>query len=413
MITLQRLLTLSLLLAPALALADDDPPPADPRKVTAAYRQWTYTSCEHRSSCSNDLARLAGIRVYDPYMTNPRDNTPNPDPTWLPGWERLPTGQQSANATDALVALHLAAERRTWAAACDARYPKVKEDADAREVTARAAIEAAAKLPPYERIAALLANPLRGRTGAPAFTEGNDGAAFAVEVAIVEAFRAMGRDDVYAAAQVGFKHEATPRWDAALEHDAFCELAMRSGDPTAPKGTALPALPTYYDQTRAAAAVKPVISAERATALATADAARKDAAKAALATAKSALPMLASPGEIKSFKRAGGKAIITLAHHSAYAVGFDRCVNGYGLRVPCPTTAVVEDTATTITFADWPADLTLAKGDTFTFYGNETKRDRKGSNTKVKWTVTVDGLFLIEATHAGVPRSFLKPTPAA
>jgi hypothetical protein len=408
---MKLLIPLSLLLAPALALADDDPPPADPKLVTAAYRQWTYTSCQHRSSCSNDIARLAGIRVYDPYMTNPRDNTPNPDPTWLPGWDRLPTGQQSANATDALVALHLAAERRTWSAACDARYPKVKEAVDAREASARAAIEAAAKLPPYERIGALLANPLRGMTGAAPFTEGNDGAAFAVEVAIVDAFRAIGRADVYAAAQIGFKHEATPRWDAALEHDAFCTLAMRSGDPTAAAGASLPALPTYYDTHRAAAAVKPVIAAERATALATADAARKDAAKTALTTPTSTLQMLASPGEIKSFKRAGNKVTITLAHHSAYTVGADRCVNGYGLRVPCPTTAVVEDTATTITFAEWPADLTLAKGDTFTFYGNETKRDRKGSNTKVKWTVTVEGLFLLEATHAGANRSFIKASP--
>ncbi len=421
-------LVLGLSLVPSLAAADDDPPPANPKQVAEAYRKWTFTSCEHPSSCSSDFARAAGIRVYDPYMTNPRDNTPNPDPAWIPGWTKLATGQQSANATDALVALHLGASRRTWLAACDARYAKVKPLLDTREAEAQRAIAAAAALPTYEKIPALLANPMRGRQGAKPFTPGNDPAAFAVEAAIVEAFKAIGREDVYVASNLGrTRLDVLPRWDAALEHDAFCQYALANGDPTADRGdaTALPALPTYYDQSRSAAAVRPVFAAARIAELEAAASKRSEAAKAAFAAVSKGAParkdgnkpaamesgpqLLGSPGEIKSFKLAGGKALITLTHHADYNVGADYCVNGYGLRVPCPTTRVVEDTTTTVTFADWPANVTLAKGDRFTMFGREGTRTRKGSNTKVKWTVAVEGLFLVDVTRGGKLTSFVHP----
>lgn len=426
-------LALGLALAPSLAAADDDPPPANPKQVAEAYRKWTYMSCEHPSSCGSDIARAAGIRVYDPYMTNPRDNTPNPDPTWLPGWDKLPTGQQSSRATDALIALHLAASRRTWLAACDARYAKLKSQLDARDAEAQKAIAATAALPTYEKIPALLSISMRGRQGAKPFTPGNDAAAFAVEAAIVEAFKAIGREDVYAALDLGHTRlDVLPRWDAPLEHDAFCRYALANGDPTADRGdaAALPALPTYYDQTRSAAAVRPVFAASRIGELDTANSGRADAAKAAFAAVskgggggksapkggkpeiramESGPQLMGSPGEIKSFKLAGGKAVITLTHHSDYNVGADICVNGYGLRVPCPTTRVIEDTTTTVTFADWPASVKLAKGDRFTMFGREGARVRKGSNTKVKWTVAVEGMFLVDVTQAGKLTSFVHP----
>lgn len=421
-------LVLGLSLAPSLAAADDDPPPANPKQVAEAYRKWTYTSCEHPSSCSSDIARAAGIRVYDPYMTNPRDNTPNPDPAWIPGWNKLPTGQQAANATDALVALHLAASRRTWLAACDARYAKVKPLLDARDAEAQRAIAAAAALPTYEKIPALLANPMRGRQGAKPFTPGDDSAAFAVEVAIVEAFKAIGREDVYMASDLGHTHlDVLPRWDAALEHDAFCQHALANGDPTAERGDAkaLPALPTYNNDSRGAVAVRPVFATARIAELEAANGKRAAAAKAAFGSVSTGAPprkegnkpaamesgpqLMGSPGEIKTFKLTGTKAVITLTHHADYNVGADYCINGYGLRVPCPTTRVVEDTTTTVTFADWPAGVTLAKGDHFTMFGREAKRTRKGSNTKVKWTVAVDGMFVVDVTRGGKLTSFLHP----
>lgn len=405
-------LALGLALLPSLAVADDgDPPQADPKLVTAAYRKWTYASCEHPSSCGSDLARRAGIRVYDPYMTNPRDNTPNPDPSWLPGWNQLPTGQQSSNATDALVALHLAASRRTWLAACDARYPMVKKALDERDAASRKAIAEANALSTYERIPALLGLPTRAKQGAKPFTAGNDGAAFETEAAIVAAFKAIGREDVYSSLDLGRgRQDVLPRWTAPFEHDAFCRYALEHGDPTADGEAALPALPTYYDTTRAASATRPVITTARLKELDTEKTARGAAAKVALATTKPAegAVLLGSPGDVKSFKRDGAKAIITLVHHSDYNVGAKYCVNGYGLRVNCPTTRVIEDTTTTITFPEWPADLKLAKGDKFTMFGREGARTKTGSNTRVKWTVAVEGLFLIEVTQAGKPRSFVR-----
>lgn len=400
---------LGLALLPAVAVADDDPPPANPKQVAEAYRAWTYASCEHPSSCGADFARRAGIRVYDPYMTNPRDNTPNPDPAWLPGWDKLATGQQSSKANDALVALHLAASRKTWLAACDARYAKVKPELDARDEAAKIAIAATAALPTYEKIPALLAIPMRGKQGAAPFTPGNDAAAFAVETAIVAAFKAIGREDVYAARDLGGTHDAVlPRWDAALEHDAFCRYALAKGDPIDP--AALPALPTYFDQTGGAGAVRAVLAPARLAELDAANAKRQEAAKSALAVsvaAENAPQLFGSPGEIKSFKLAGGKATITLVHHSDYNVGADVCVNGYGLRVPCPTTRVIEDTTTTIAFAEWPATVKLAKGDTFTMFARETSRKRAGSNTKVKWTVAVEGQFLTSVTQGGKQTVFV------
>lgn len=410
-------LAIGLTLLHTLAFADDgDPPPANPTLVTKTYRAWTFTSCEHPSSCGADLARKAGIRVYDPYMTNPRDNTPNPDPTWLPGWDKLATGQQSSRATDALVALHLGASRRTWLAACDARYATIKPQLDTRDEAARAAIAATESLPTYEKIPALLALPMRGKQGAKPFTPGNDGAAFEVEEAIVAAFKAIGRDDVYAALDLGrTRTDVLPRLDVALEHDAFCRYALSSGDPTTDgkDATALPALPTYYDQSRGAAAVRPVIAATRIQELDAANVKRTAAAKTALAVvadkATDGPRLLGSPGEVKSFKLTGTKAVITLTHHSDYNVGANICVNGYGLRVPCPTTRVIEDTTTTVTFAEWPATVKLAKGDKFTMFAKESSRVRKGSNTKVTWTVAVDGMFLVDVTQAGKVTSFVRP----
>lgn len=406
-------LALGLSLLPGLAVADDDPPNADPKRVAQAYKAWTYQSCQHRSSCGADFARAAGIRVYDPYMTNPRDNVPNPDPAWIPGWSQLATGQQSSRATDALLALHLGATRKTWLAACDARYAQVAPELDARLEAARQGITAATALPTYPRLAALLALPMRGTSGAKPFTLGNDAAAFEVEAAIVAAFKALGRDDVYAKLDLGKGHrDVLPRVAAPLEHDAFCRYAMDKGDPTVRGDAALPPLPTYDDRSRGAAAVRPVIAPARAGELAADLAARQATAKTALEVGPGAadVHLLAPTAEIKSFKVTGTRAVITLVFHSDYNVGFDRCVNGYGLRVPCPTTRVIEDTTTTVTFADWPAGVKLAKGDRFTMLGRETKRTRKGSNTKVTWTIAVEGLFLIDVTQGGKQTSLLRPT---
>lgn len=402
---------LGLALLPTLATADDDPPLADPKLVTETYRKWTFASCQHPSSCGSDFARPAGIRVYDPYMTNPRDNTPNPDAQWLPGWEQLATGQQSSRATDALVALHLGASRRTWLAACDARYATVKKALDERDEAARKAIADANALPTYERLPALLGLATRAKGGAKPFTTGNDGAAFETEAAIVAAFKAIGRDDMYNALDLGRGHrDVLPRWEASLEHDAFCRHAMTHGDPTTGENP-LRALPTYYDKSRSAAAVRPVLSTARLKELDIANDGRMTQAKAALETTKPAVGtgLVVSPGEVTSFKRVGAKAIVTLNHHTDYNVGADRCVNKYGLRVPCPTTRVIEDEITTVTFADWPADVKLAKGDQFTMFGRKGARSRKGSNTRVKWTIAVDGMYLVEVTQAGKKRSFVRP----
>lgn len=227
-----------------------------------------------------------------------------------------------------------------------------------------------------------------------------------IEAAIVAAFKAIGHEDLYRALDLGHtRTDVQPRWDAAIEHDAFCRYALVKGDPTAERGdaTALPALPTYDDESRGGMAARPVIAAQRLKDLDAANAERAKAAKDALAVAAKAADgpqLLGSPGELKTFKLTGTKAVITLTHHSDYNVGANLCVNGYGLRVPCPTTR---------TFAEWPAAVKLAKGDTFTMFGKEATRTRKGSNTKVTWTVAVDGQFLVEVTQAGTLTSFVHP----
>lgn len=387
--------------------------------VAKAYAGWSYTSCASNEWCHIKIAGAAGVRPDGQAggaLQNPKPTTQNPDPEWIPGWDKLPEDDRKAD--EVWSALSLAASNKSWSVACKKAYAELKPGLDKRTGEVPEKVKAALAVPDkYERLRALLSLSSRAK-GAPGeegpFGEGFDAAAFETEKAVIEGFKREGKLFVFDKQGLG-QSAATrevlgPRWAEGEEELAFCVRASQRGYKELP-----PLPPPHSPYTdHVVALVKPVFTEAELSSIATKTEQRKAEAAAALSTKDSAAPQNIQARSfddrytVKTFKADDkGGAIVKLHRRHDYNKAADRCVNGLGLRVPCPVTNIVVDEDVAIEFGDWPAGVKLEQGDSFSYLSTEKHTvDSKGAHEAD--TIEAKGLLLtsIKKKSGGETRYF-------
>lgn len=191
-------------------------------RLKAAYDAFASSGRCFKSNpglCAHELREAAQItkkphREYDPIrMWNPR-SAPNPDPTWIAGWDSLPTSDSYNEADQVFQVIADALIRRAARKTCEegfkARYDELKKADDALGV----AIDAASKEPTaHDRVNALVA--VRRTAGAKAV-----GAPFRVEQELRRQFAGERRLDAFAWLRVGSPQAPELRPLLALETEA-------------------------------------------------------------------------------------------------------------------------------------------------------------------------------------------------
>lgn len=411
-----------------------DKPSGDPAAVLATYKQFTFESCSN-FDCTGRFRKAAGVKETSDaggYMMlyNPRAEGKNPDPVWLPGWDKLPTKASSNDADVVYQALVLGAAMRTWQARCHADYAALHQKLAADDKRMEDGIAAAnAKPSTSARISALLA--LRTRTD-----ERLDGLSFedalakivggrhTLELAILDAFRSSAHEYAYflipgIATQSAVIERGRPRADLATERENYCN-AVLGGEPS--RTPQPPQWGSNYLE-RGQVAVKPPIDralVERFTAT------RKETyagnAKTFMPTksyselqtpvqesgaSKGALSHITTETVVKSAKRSGTKLVVELA-------GTHKNTAPYGCRqtgqldadlrpaLECKLRTITADQHAVITFADAPESVTIEPGMHLELFGTKQTQSEKTlvdkiDEKKLKEDWTFEGAYLVRA----------------
>jgi hypothetical protein len=338
-----------------------------PQRITQVYEGFSFGNCATGDDCARVFAKAVGAdlgaRGKAP-AANPRATMKNPDPTWIPEWDRLPSGDKDAHFT--YEALALAAVQRSWSASCDAAYEKHKASMDEKLGALDRAIAEKNRNPnPYDRLAGLLAlepdKPQKGALGE--FSPGSDALRYRWETAVFEAFEDTARTFVYVFDAYAPSDELLgvikARQPESYERDAFC-LDASSGKIAGVKP--LPDTSAWDGDVRGM--VKLAVPAATAKAIAERRAELATQVRLKFAKAKVANPSLPTgirelqTASIQGFERDGRRAMVT-------SVSTREEKNG-------SRTIKVDETVIT-TFADWPSGVVLSPGDKVSFYGAELK----------------------------------------
>ncbi|NUO49945.1 MAG: hypothetical protein HOV80_13910 [Polyangiaceae bacterium] len=338
-----------------------------PQRVAQVYEGFSFGNCTTGDDCPKVLAKAVGADLGPSGKApaaNPRASMKNPDPTWIPEWDQLPSSDKDAHY--AYEALALAAVQRTWAASCDAAYKKHKATIDEKLTTLDRAIAEKNRNPnPYDRLAGLLAlEPDKPKKDALAeFAPGSDAVRYRWETAVFDAFEDTARTFVYVFDAYAPSDELIAvmkaRQPESYERDAFC-LDARAGKIAGVKP--LPDTSAWDGDVRGM--VKLAVPA--ATAKAITERRAELATQVRLKFAKAKMPNPTLPtgvrelevANIQAFERDGKKAIVTSVSTREDKTG--------------GRTVKIDETVIT-TFADWPSGIVLAPGDKVTFYGAELK----------------------------------------
>lgn len=365
------------LAAVCLAACGGDPKPApqnaqstsavSPARLTQVYQGFSFGNCTTGDDCAKVFAKAVGADLGTNGTSpaaNPRAAMKNPDPTWIPEWDRLPSSEKDAHY--AYEALALAAVQRSWAASCEAAYKKHKASMDEKLGSLERAIGEKNRNPnPYDRLGGLLGlepeKPNKGSLGE--FTPGSDALRYRWETAVFDAFEDTARTFVYVFDAYAPSDELIavmkPRQPESYEMNAFC-LDASTGKIAGVKP--LPDTSSWDGDVRGM--VK--LAVPPATAKAVADRRAELATQVRLKFAKAKAPNPALPtgirelevANIQSFERDGRKAIVTSVSTREDKSG--------------SRTVKIDETVIT-TFADWPSGIVLAPGDKVTFYGAELR----------------------------------------
>lgn len=216
--------------------------------VKKTFESFEYSDCKEAQNslefCANTFMEKAGFIEEGQYLDssvkvyNARAHTSSWDKRWIPGWEKLPTGNGYRQAKPVYAALATAAIRKNWAKKCTAGYAKVhKERLAAADADLAAKIEEARKLPTlHERIGAL--TELRARfeprpSGTLARLANHVGGHYELEKAIAEELRAADLEVLYHQDFLGIDEELAaklrPRMSLEEETDAYCKQAALYG----------------------------------------------------------------------------------------------------------------------------------------------------------------------------------------
>ena len=379
----------------------------DAASVAAAYQQFTFESCS--GDCTPKFRKSAGVTDASDrggYVVrfNPRSG-PNPDPAWLTGWDSLPNARAANEADVVYQALVVAAAAKSWRARCEADYRALHTKLTAADEQMRAAIAAAnAKSHPSERLAALHA--LRGTQrlddlGFEAGLAAIVGGRYEVEIALVEAARALDREYVYAlldgGAPAAIVERGRPRAELAAELENYCAAAFRGET----KGT--PGLPQWnssYLERGAKAVKRPIdqaavdkFAAQRAAIYA--DNAKRFAPTNKFAALRSTIGEGGAPKDklvrvsteslaVKAVTRSGSKVAIELTgtHKNQVPYGCTRSPgfdNDGRPNISCLLRDVIADRHAVVSFADVDPAIAISPGDHLEFVGKKVK----GRETKL------------------------------
>ncbi len=341
------------------------------RAIAETYASFRFEDCTTDPSlCADEFARRAGGDLHAPTGYSPRATLEkNPDPTWLPEWDRMPAS--TPRAPYAWRALTLAAVNKSYAARCNEAYERfAKEQSRVEKGLGHGIAKVNREVNPYDRLAMMLAlepakAPSAGKLGE--FAPGSDALRYQWEVAVFDAFEDTQRTFLYLATGHAPSEDllATmrPRQAADYERDAYCIDAMRGLVPGVP---AMPDLGSAFDEVHGM--VKAVVPEER---VASIEKRREDltsVVRAKFQKTRVKNPSL-PPGvrvltmaRVEVFERDGrtAKVRVTVTEESVR-------VEPNGQR----KTVKIDETATA-SFADWPSGLVLEPGDTITFFGAES-----------------------------------------
>jgi hypothetical protein len=339
----------------------------DPARLVDVYNGFSFGNCQAGDDCPRVFAKAAGADLgatgKQP-AANPRAAMKNPDPAWIPEWDRLPS--DAAGAHYAYEALALAAVQRSWAASCDAAYAAHKKAMDEKLAALDRAIAEKNRDPnPYDRLGGLLAlepeAPQKGALGE--FKPGSDAIRYRWEAAVFEAFEDTARTFVYTfdayAPDDALLATMRPRQPQAYERDAYCLDASRGGIAGVKP---LPDTSAWDADVRGM--VRFAVPAEHAKEIEQRRGELTVQARAKFAKAKLPDPKLPTGireivvQSVTGFERDGKRAIVTAVSTREEKSG--------------QKTVKIDETATA-TFADWPSGVMLAPGDTVSFYGAEVR----------------------------------------
>lgn len=333
--------------------------------VEGVYKSFAFGSCRAGDNCARTFSIRVGADLGEKgsnAVPNPRATLSNPDPVWIPEWNRLPNGD--AGAHYAFEALTLAAVHKSYRAECEKAYAGYDKELTARLDKLDKDVAAANREPnPYDRLGALLKlePPKPDKTRMHDLAEGTDAVRYKWEVAVFEAFEETKRTFLYAFdgyppsdALLSVIH---PRLPKDQELDAFC-IAAAAG-----KIAGVPPLPdTSSWDAGVRSMVRRFVPDDRAASLERRRGELADVVKAKFAKVKVPNPQLPpgvremTLGKIESFARDGKKAIVTSLVKREDKVGAKLVKS--------------DDTATAV-FEDWPSGVVLEPGDAVTFYGAE------------------------------------------
>jgi hypothetical protein len=442
-----RALALWLIVMPALAAAQGKAPydaEASAKAVLDVYKTFDFSRCDG-GDCGGVFSAAAGIKTYSDsrysYQFNPRLSMTNPDPEWIPGWDKLPSDDGPTKATEVYRALAQAASNRTWQARCHADYAKYEELLLAKDEEMKAAIaERVAEPNPYTRVAKLLALRPRDDDKIPS-RERAVGGRYELEVAIKAAYKDAGWDYVYALMRLSPPEELMrilrPRQDSAFERDAYCLAAAERGLGATP---ALPSGPVYHDRVRPL--LKPVISPERAKEVEAKLTSLRESARKGLIEgvnindpisggAPSSVEVPGHPGlvhfessdlKVKSVKKDGDKVVAELFQTSTREFPISCVRTKRVLKIEPDGTLVYEEKCTwgkmtadfsvIVTFAALPEGAGVAVGDSFELFGvHKGTKEKKLVDTKSKIhtasTTEIDAEALIAITRDGKQKTYL------
>jgi hypothetical protein len=375
-------------------------------RVGTAYAAWSYEQCTKGLwECSIDFAKTAG----DPYNASsnpsyegdPRSEA-NPDPEWLPGWDKLPTGQRSASTV--YDAVTLAANRKTWLKACHTKFDAYLADQEASRAKVKPLIDAAnAKTNVYEKLQAFNDIP-RG-----AFVRPNDVARFELESATAKAYSDAGRGVTYASERYAPTGSLRAMLDKDTERDAFC-MAVARGDVTVGDGhevsLLMPKAPDEGSDATVQSVVKPLFDPARAKDVSERVAAAKTEAQTLFAMKDAKRPESQLGGKVKTVEKKGDATIVTL-YGEASGVHEDRsrCVRVGAVSVRCPTVNTKTETFTTVSFAALPSSVSLQAGDELALWGKELSRKSttapRGSEVVETVNIVFEPAFLDAFSRSG------------
>ncbi len=419
-----------LVLLGALAVLGGCPPPAPegppkPRpptdgelaaRVMQTYQAWQASEPPQECSvyfaaCADAFARQAGFDPQDLAAKNPRSFMQNPDPQWIPGWDRIPA--DAGHRHFAFGALAYAAVTKRFFTSCHRDFDAADLARAEEAQRLRGELEAIDKLEnPYARLGRLVTyrREVKRRFDDPV------GPRYALELAVFERFSKAGRSFLYELQNQRSEDAASfrPAFTNDEERDLFC---MNEGIPTWQDTESVPAafvaipIPaarqtTLEEKAKAARDLEAKLpAAERKLAELHVDTAPEKGTQVFIGKEVLAVPL--SVNQIKEGKdgvltlELGGKLTLKDARYDCKTTDkIEKIVEGKPVYAEeCKKREEVREVVVTVRLPERP-DVAIQKGDVVTLVGTVTKAEARspkaGPKAQVVHKLELDAVHVFE-----------------